>query len=317
MISDSARKNIALSSMVYIGLIFILSFVNSFSENGSFYMDLLSIIVLDLTLLWLGYGIYIFSKDEKSKTMLKSAIFIMSGAGINIITSFIGILDQYRLVPLNTALYYLNGSIQALTFGLFVVAFYLLRDIMNQFVRQQRNVFGGQTSLPLGFFFYFIYAIMVLVKNPYDFIYTTDEGKLAFVPGTEAYVATVFFTQIIFSIMVIIGFWNLRRAILILDKIPKELFEIVSQRKQPMYSPIMPPSMTYTNNQDISKLDTELPPTSDSQVISAPTSLAPIQTTATTTSTPKKQKKFCIKCGLELEDDAQYCPHCGAKNPYI
>lgn len=316
MISDSARKNIAFSSMIYIGLIFILSFVNSFSENGNFYMDLLSIIVLDLTLLWLGYGIYIFSKDEKSKRMRRSAIFIISGAAINLVTSFLGILDQYKLITLNTTLYYLNGSVQAVTFGLFVIAFYILRDIMNQFVKARRNVFAGQTSLPLGFFFYFIYAIMVLIKNPYDFIYTTDEGKLAFVPGTEAYVATVFFTQIIFSIMVIIGFWNLRRAILVLDKIPKELFELVDKRKQPIYSPIMPPSMN--NTQDISKLDIELPPTSESGITGSPSSEGvPTQMPASIASSPKKQKKFCIKCGLELEDDAQYCPHCGAKNPYI
>ena len=41
-----------------------------------------------------------------------------------------------------------------------------------------------------------------------------------------------------------------------------------------------------------------------------------LQTEFSTDPTTRK-KMFCVKCGLELEDDAVFCGNCGETNPYL
>ncbi|MCG3226194.1 MAG: zinc ribbon domain-containing protein [Candidatus Heimdallarchaeota archaeon] len=332
MISDTSRKRITLAALISVLSILAGMFaVFLQSQDRLTVVALLLLgfnIVLYGALIWLGVGLYFFHKEETSgivemgstviieqetqkenkwkQPLYQSSLFIIVGGSIAIpIQVIIGLifLDVFtltnpdlimNLVSLVPAIFMLAGFIQ-------------LKRELDTYAAKKRNIYKGQTSLPIGFLMVIIYAILISIF-PIDVLFVETAEGLAIREGYEIVYYIISFLEIGQDVMFVLGFWYLRRAFTILDKVPEEYFErkqqIIEQtqarRQQGGRGSIFGGSRT---------LGTVLPQT--------PIKEKPKEDDTEFAEELDAKKMFCVKCGLELEDDAVFCANCGEENPYL
>ena len=296
MISDSTRKHITNSALSYVLARMLFSFLG-------FFMAIIPLIVVYifgmLTILaigWLGYGLYVFQSEEKNQNLFYVSLLILGGVVLEIIFVLLRILVVYGILSFGDSGVLILEIAAIAPNVIYLIGFYLLREIVDSFFKTKRNVFRGQMSLPLGYGILVVSQITLIVK-PLETI--LEEGQQ--VPADSTYYIVISFMSIAVLIMLVLGYWNLRRTFLVLDRVPKQLLERIKP-------------LTYTQAQS--------PYDSRYQQINQPTqpgagTIPPEQTVEEIQRPVEGKKMFCIQCGLELDPDARFCPHCGSDNPYL
>ncbi|MCG3221281.1 MAG: zinc ribbon domain-containing protein [Candidatus Heimdallarchaeota archaeon] len=334
MISDISRKRITLAALICV-LSILASMFAVFLQNEERLTAVIFLllglnIVLYAALIWLGVNLYFFHKEEtsgivemgttviieqginKDRNNWKQPLFQISlalivGGSIGIPIQIVrGLLVMEVFTLSNPDLVINLISILPAVFMLF--GFIQLKRELDIYAAKKRNIYKGQTSLPIGYLMIIIYLI-VLSIFPLDFLLVeTAEGTLAIRAGYEIVYYIMSFLEIGQDVMFVLGFWYLRRAFTILDKVPEEYFErkqqIIEQtqarRQQGFRGSIFRNSRT---------LGTVLPQT--------PIKEEPKEEDAEFAEEHDVKKMFCVKCGLELEEDAVFCANCGEENPYL
>ncbi|MCE7738264.1 MAG: zinc ribbon domain-containing protein [Candidatus Heimdallarchaeota archaeon] len=334
-IKNTTRKHITNSSLIYVLTMMISMFIYLLGSGPAIlYVDSALNLLQGLALVWLAYGLFLFHKEEENKIIFFTSIIIGSAAIIllvsNILTIFysVGVLvssDHLRLLLSRiSGIFYATGllvssnplrllsvnityivSAAAFTFG-----FYQLKTAVDSYATQRRNIYKGQLSLPLGFALLFIYLTIETIIPQDTYAYYVGE-KLVIEEGFQILLWVQYFFSMGNLVMIVLGFWYLRRAFATLDKIPEELFQRIEEAKAQRAEarqqgggmlgrrgglfggfapppPAKPVSQTQEPIEEILLDDPALP-----------------------------KKMFCIKCGLELDDDAAFCGDCGEANPYL
>ncbi len=290
MISDSTRKHITNAALSFVIATMLLSFLGFFITVIPLIVAYIFSMLTILAIGWLGYGLYVFQSEENNKNLLYVSLLILGGAALEFIIVVLQVLVEYGILPLGDSGVLIIGIAALSPNIVYLIGFFLLREIVDSFFKAKRNVFKGQMSLPLGYGISIIFKIFLLVK-PLETIIEEESTLLI----------AVSFMEIAVLVMLVIGYWNLRRTFLVLDRVPKQLLERIKP-------------LTYTQAQS--------PYDSRYQQINQPTqpgagAMPPEQTVKEIQQPVERKKMFCIQCGLELDPDARFCPHCGSDNPYL
>ncbi len=304
MISDTTRKHISNASLVIVLLLMVGMFVLFFSFANRL---IVNIIITSLTysaMIWLSYGFYLFFKDEQNIKILYVAIIVGLTSCVSLPLAIVGDLINLQVIPVSATTSLVIQGVSTLPLIGFIGGFFLLRGVLDQFFNDKRNVFKGQISLPLGYLFNLV-SIILLTIIPLDQILVETAEGLEIIAGYEIYYYVLNFLDMGRIVLVVLGFWYLRRALSILDKVPPELLEKARQRMRTSAF-----GFPRGNRQGAGDSGQLIPPTAVEGEME--TSQADI-----TTDPLLKKKMFCVKCGLELEDDAVFCGNCGETNPYL
>ena len=118
----------------------------------------------------------------------------------------------------------------------------------------------------------------------------------------------------ILVVVIVLGFWYLRRAFLVLDKIPDEVFQQMQERKQALAEQRQAGGAGggLFGRRSRGLFGGFTPP----QTQAPQQKTEPIEDLLIEEDTVKK-KMFCVKCGLELDADSAFCADCGEENPYL
>jgi hypothetical protein len=306
MISESTRKHITNASLFAV-LSKMASMAVAFFQSGSaiIFIDLVFEVLFYLCVIWLGYGLWLFYQDEKNRMLQYVSLLVIGGGILSIPIEIIYLLVQIEIITTNNTGVILSFISKILPAISLLVGFVILRSILDSFVPARRNILKGQLSLPIGYAMTIIYVIILTIV-PIESMVVEVNGGLEVKSEYTYLFYTVSFLEMGMIVMVVLGFWYLRRAMLMLDKVPKEYFE---RRKQVDEYPAQR-SYPGTFSRFSRTQNTIVPP-------SAAKSEPEIIDTTSSSDDSSKKKMFCVKCGLELEDDAVFCANCGEKNPYI
>jgi hypothetical protein len=331
MISDISRKRITLAALICALSVLadmFLVFLQSEERLTTILFLVLGIsIVLNGSLIWLGVSLFFFYKEETSgivetdstviieqnvekkekwkQPLFQSSLLTIAGGSItipvNIITSLV-ILEV--LIAENAEL--IINIIAILPALLLFVGFVQLKRVLDSFAVKKRNIYKGQTSLPLGYLMIVIYIIIITIVPAESMVVETAEG-VTIKEGYQILFYLVYFLDIGQEVMFVLGFWYLRRVFTVLDKIPEEYFErrrkIIEEAQARRQSGFR--GGIFGNTQTLGKVVPQAPIKEEEKEIDQ-------ETPAT-----YDKKMFCVKCGLELEDDATFCANCGERNPYL
>lgn len=306
MISEPTRKQITNASLFAV-LAKMISMAVAFFEESSalIYIRLVFEVVFYLSLIWLGYGLWLFHKDEQNKKLQYISLLVLGGGVLAIPILITNSLVAIEIIVTNNIGIIFSQISTILPSIGFLVGFVLLRSILDSYVTARRNIFKGQLSLPIGYAMSICYVIILTIVPPETMVIEV-EGKPQIKSEYVFLYYVVSFLEMGMIVMVVLGFWYLRRTFLMLDKVPKEYFE---RRKQVEEYPAQRSYPgTFTRFSRTQK--TIVPP-------SAAKSEPEIIDTTSSSEVASKKKMFCVKCGLELEEDAVFCANCGEKNPYI
>ncbi|NPD87642.1 MAG: zinc ribbon domain-containing protein [Asgard group archaeon] len=333
MISDISRKRITLAALTCV-LSILVSMFAVFLQTGERLTTIALLllgfnIVLNGALIWLGVSLYFFHKEETSgiveigstviieqgtekdtkwkQPLYQSSLFMIIGGSIAIpIQVIIGLvfLEVFTLPSPDLTL----NMISLLPAILMLAGFIQLKRELDIHVAKKRNIYKGQTSLPIGYLMLIIYLILISVFPLDTILVETVEGGLTIKEGYEIVYYIMSFLEIGQDVMFVLGFWYLRRVFTVLDKIPEEYFErrqqIIEQaqerRQQGFRGSIFRNSKT---------LGTVLP--------QKPIKEGLKEEDTEFAEEPDVKKMFCVNCGLELEVDAMFCANCGEENPYL
>lgn len=323
-IKNSIRKHITNSSLVYVLAMMVSMFTFLLASGPAIvYVDIGLSVVQSLAILWLAYGLYSFHKDEENKTIFITSITIGVAAIILLVSRFLGILYatgviSFGIISIGDPVAQVQLPVN-ITFivsaAVFTGAFYILKGEVDKYAADRRNIYKGQLSLPIGFALLFIYLTIETIIPQETYAYFVGEGEDAELFVEEGF-QVLLWVQYFFSmgnlVMIVLGFWYLRRAFATLDKIPEELFQRIEEaraqqaqarqqgggmfggRRGGLFGGLAPPPPVKPAVQSEEKIEDIL--------IDDP-------------SIPKKM--FCVKCGLELDEDSAFCGDCGEPNPYL
>ncbi|MHA1513910.1 MAG: zinc ribbon domain-containing protein [Candidatus Heimdallarchaeaceae archaeon] len=311
-IKNTTRKHITNSSLIYVLTMMISMFIYLLGSGPAIvYIDIALNLLQSLALIWLAYGLFLFHKEEENKIIFFTSLIVGSAAIVLLVSKIlaifyaIGVLvssDPLRQLPVNITFIV---SAAAFTFG-----FYQLKKAVDGYVIQRRNIYRGQLSLPIGFTLLFIYLTVETIIPQETYAYYVAE-ELVVLEGYQILLWVQYFFSMGNLVMIVLGFWYLRRAFATLDKIPEELFQRIEEakaqraearqqgggmlgRRGGLFGGLAPPRPV----KPVSKTQEPI----EEILIDDPT-------------LPKKM--FCVKCGLELDDDSAFCGDCGETNPYL
>ncbi len=306
MISEPTRKHITNASLFAV-LSQMISMAVAFfqSSSASIYIRLVFEVIFYLSLIWLGYGLWLFHKDERNKKLQYTSLLVLAGVALAIPILIINSLVAIEIIVTNNIGTILSQISTILPSIGLLVGFVLLRSILDSYVLARRNIFKGQLSLPIGYAMSIFYVIILTIVPPESMVIEVN-GETQIKSEYVFLYYVVSFLEMGMIVMVVLGFWYLRRAFLMLDKVPKEYFERKKQVEEYQAQRSYPGTFTrFSRNQR-----TIVPP-------SAAKSEQEIIDTTSSSEVSSKKKMFCVKCGLELEEDAVFCANCGEKNPYL
>ena len=311
-IKNTTRKHITNASLIYVLKMMVSMFIYLLGSGPAIvYIDIALNLLQSLALIWLAYGLFLFHKEEENKIIFFTSLIVGLAAIVLLVSKIlaifysIGVLvspDPLRQLPVNITFIVSAG---AFTFG-----FYQLKKAVDSYAIQRRNIYKGQLSLPIGFALLFIYLTVETIIPQETYAYYVAE-ELVIVEGYQILLWVQYFFSMGNLVMIVLGFWYLRRAFATLDKIPEELFQRIEEakaqraearqqgggmfgRKGGLFGGLAPPPPV----KPVSKTQEPI----EEILIEDPT-------------LPKKM--FCVKCGLELDDDAAFCGDCGETNPYL
>ncbi len=156
---------------------------------------------------------------------------------------------------------------------------------------------------------------------PIDTIqYIDSEGNLAILDEFKTFNNVAYYIGLAAVVMIVWGFWYLRRAYTILDKLPEGFWEKQEARRSAFTQ------QRAQRGQRGQRGKTSQKPAQSMLGLGRQRPILPSErkedeidykTTIIPPDDFKGKKMFCVKCGLELEHDAVYCSNCGETNPYI
>lgn len=311
-IKNTTRKHITNSSLIYVLTMMVSMFIYLLGSGPAIvYIDIALNLLQSLALIWLAYGLFLFHKEEENKIIFFTSLIVGLAAIVLLVSKILAIFyslgvlvspDPLRQLPVNITFIVSAG---AFTFG-----FYQLKKAVDSYAIQRRNIYKGQLSLPIGFALLFIYLTVETIIPQETYAYYVGE-ELLIVEGYQILLWVQYFFSMGNLVMIVLGFWYLRRAFATLDKIPEELFQRIEEakaqraearqqgrgmlgRRGGLFGGLAPPPPAKPISQTQEPIEEIL--------IEDPT-------------LPKKM--FCVKCGLELDDDATFCGDCGETNPYL
>lgn len=306
MISEPTRKHITNASLFTV-LSKMVSMAVAFfqSSSASIFIRLVFEIIFYLSVIWLGYGLWLFYRDEQNKKIQYISLLTILGGALAIPILIVNSLVTIEIIEVNNIGVILTQISTILPSIGLLVGFVLLKSILDSYVLTRRNIFKGQLSLPIGYAMTICYVIILTIV-PYESMFVEVGGELEIKSEYVFLFYVINFLDMGMIIMVVLGFWYLRRAFLMLDKVPKEFFERRKQVEEYPAQRSYPGTFTrFSRTQN-----TIVPP-------SAAKSEPEIIDTTSSSDVSSKKKMFCVKCGLELEEDEIFCANCGEKNPYI
>ncbi len=289
MITLKARNTILNSNLVIVVLVIIYSFLRIFTNIKT--IDILTdivFIILSIILIWFAIGIYqLFQTDLNIRLLYVSAGIILSSITF-IFPQTLLILIKNTIVIVEISITDLLKLLMISSFMLLAVSFTELKKLIDLYVKTQRTLFKGDYYLPIG---YILYAIIIGISifYPDDVLYVDG----AIVPDFWALILLIELLKLAHIILIIFGFWRLRRSFYVLDRIAE----------------LLPHHRLKELENDSIKIEQML----SSEDLSA---LKALEKKTTTEYSPK-QKVFCIKCGLEIPASSTNCPNCGSENVYL
>ena len=305
-ISNTTRKNITWATLVYVFIQLIQMFLGALIQQGEAIVTISFLTVGSLVLVWLGASFFLFYREERERFLLISSILVILGGVSDIPYYIIAGLDEYGTIALTESSKLGLNILSIFSTASLLAAFILMKLVLDNFRKQKRNIFRGQLSLPLGYLLHTIYLIMYTIIPLDSITYINAEGQEAILPEFTAFFNTAYFIELGATVMIVFGFWYLRRAYLILDKLPEDFFEKAEAMKT-MRAQQRAPTRTMLGL----GRDRPIPPAqkTDDEI--------KYESTVIPQEVSKDKKMFCVKCGLELEHDAVFCANCGEPNPYI
>ncbi|MHA1303008.1 MAG: zinc ribbon domain-containing protein [Candidatus Heimdallarchaeaceae archaeon] len=314
MITLKARQHIVMSSFFFVGSLILSTFIDAFVSLKLLLIHLLPIFLSNGSIVWLGVGLYLFYKNEKDKKLkIISVLFMIQGV-IGFFMLLLGYFD-FLYTFLNSIILLILQIFGATSILLLFASFHLLREILNKLIKERRNIITMGFSLEIGFIIYFIYSIINIIVPPTVYINVNvsepipilviSPPAIYILAGTliDEYKPIYFllsFLEIAYLVTVVFGVWKVRKAFILLDRIPEKLFEQLEIQK-----------LSKKLDTSMQQIEEKLP---QIEKIVSEEQQEKLQSIDKTTQ-PKRM--FCIKCGLEIEPDAQFCEECGAKNPYL
>ncbi len=336
MISENTRKQILLSSLVFVLSIILSTFIGAFIPLRLIFAQLLPVLLIYTSITWLGYSFILYYKDEKDKILNLIGYFFMIGG----ITSFIMIglaYFDYNNHIFNNTIEIILQAFNASLNILFIIAFYLISIKSKEFVRKKRNIIKLGIGPTFGYLMLLAYSIINIVVPPTAYVDPSGENPMTFliisapkiyllkgvlISSYKALYFVLNILEITYLFAVVVGVWKLRKIIAILDQIPKELFLQMEQQMASIQNKANTSSAIMFDQGNTQGSDGVNSPFStifsDQFMNNAPETNEKEQQQAAINATANKRKKmFCIECGAELDPDSLYCKECGAKNPYI
>ncbi|MCK4897019.1 MAG: zinc ribbon domain-containing protein, partial [Candidatus Heimdallarchaeota archaeon] len=147
-----------------------------------------------------------------------------------------------------------------------------------------------------------------------------SEGNLAILEEFQTFNNIAYYIGLAAVVMIVWGFWYLRRAYTILDKLPEGFWEKQEARRSAFTQQRAQRGQRGQRGQTSQKPAQSMLGLGRQRPI-LPSERKEDEIDYKTTIIPpddfKGKKMFCVKCGLELEHDAVYCSNCGETNPYI
>ncbi|MCE7742941.1 MAG: zinc ribbon domain-containing protein [Candidatus Heimdallarchaeota archaeon] len=312
MISDKSRKSITNSALIYV-LVMMVSMFIVFLNVGDIviYLQIGFEVIKIGAIMWLAFGFLSFYKEEKNKIILITTILIFIASQLSIIVQTLYILYAAGAIEITRLSLLPTNLIEIVATLSLTVGFYELRRSVDSYAAEKRNIYKGQMSLPMGFGFLSLSMIINTIIPAETYIDYTDPANPIVAQGYDILLWVNYFLDMGSLVLMVLGFWYLRRAFLVLDKIPDELFQQMEERKQAaaqqrpsgggifgrrsggLFGGFTPPS-TQTQQQQVDPIEDLL-----------------------IEEDPTKKKMFCVKCGLELDEDSAFCAECGEVNPYL
>ncbi len=308
-ISNRTRKIITWTTLIIVIAKGIEMFFNTDADISLYSVALY--IVSNIVIIGLAVGFFLFYREEKNIYLLFSSILVFIGGLISLPGHIIDGLTVTNIILTSDSNELTSDILTIVSYVSLLAGFIFMKMVLDGFRQEKRNIFKGQLSLPIGYALLLVRFVMYMVV-PLDSVTHIDvNGRRVPNEGSEAFVNTAYFMGIAAVVMVIMGFWYLRRAYGILDKLPEGFFEKQEARKA---------AMTQQRAQRTQK------PAQTMLGLSRQRPIAPSQrkedeidykSTIIPPEELKGKKMFCVKCGLELEHDAVFCSNCGETNPYI
>ena len=310
-ISAKTRKIITWSALIIVLVKVIEMFIGPFIQSLSLFLSISVLIVGDLVLIGLAVGFFLFYKEEKNRYLLYSSILVLLGGIINI--------PSYIIVGLTEAQIILTSETETLAINILSIislvsllaAFIFMKLTLDRFRMEKRNIFKGQLSLPLGYLLQLVYVVMYMIVPLDSITYIDSEGNQAILEQYVTFNNVAYYLGLAAIVMIVWGYWYLRRAYVILDKLPEGFWEKQEARQSAISQ--QKSQRTQKPAQGMLGLGKQRPVLPSQRK----TDEIDYQTTIIPPEEYKGKKMFCVKCGLELEHDAVFCSNCGETNPYI
>ncbi len=311
MISDKSRKSITNASLIYV-LVMMVSMFIVFLNVGDLiiYLQIGFEVIKIGAIIWLAFGFLNFHKEERNKIILISAILLFVASQISLVVQTMYILYSVGAIELTRLTLLPTNIIEIIATLCLTVGFYQLKTSVDTYATGKRNIYKGQMSLPMGFGFLSLSMIINTIIPAETYIDYSDPAIPVVAEGYDILLWINYFLDMGSLILMVLGFWYLRRAFLVLDKIPDEIFQQMEERKQAAaQNPQSGGGLFGRRSGGLFGGFTPPPP----QTQQKPDPLDDLLIT----DDPTKKKMFCVKCGLELDEDSAFCAECGEENPYL
>ena len=259
-------------------------------------------------IIWLSIGFLDFYKTERNKLLLISAILLFVAAIISLVVQTMYVLYSVGAIKLTRLSLLPTNIIEILATVCFTVGFYQLKTSVDSFAAEKRNIYKGQMSLPMAFGFLALSMLINTIIPAETYIDYSDPANPIVAEGFDILLWVNYFLDMGSLILMVLGFWYLRRAFLVLDKIPDEVFQRLEEQRQAAAQ--RPQGGGILGRRGGLFGGFTPPPPQTQQKEFGPEEDFVLQDEITS------KKMFCVKCGLELDEDSAFCAECGEENPY-
>jgi hypothetical protein len=310
MISDKSRKSITNAALIYV-LVMMVSMFIVFLNIGDLivYLQVGFEVIKIGAIIWLSFGFLNFYKEERNKLILITAILLFVASQINLVVQTMYILYSVGAIEITRLNLLPTNIIEIAAAICLTVGFYQLKTSVDSFAKERRNIYKGQMSLPMAFGFLAISMLINTIIPSENYIDYSDPANPIVAEGFDILLWVNYFLDMGSLILMVLGFWYLRRAFLVLDKIPDEVFQRLEEQKQAAAQ--RPQTGGLFGRRGGLFGGFAPPPTQPKE-----TQYDPVDELLIDDESSSK-KMFCVKCGLELDEDSAFCAECGEENPYL
>ncbi len=312
MISDKTRKNITNAALIYVLVIMLGMFIPFFNVGNA--INYIQIVIEFLkvgSLIWLSFGFLELYKDDRNKIILYSAIIVFVASQINLIAQTLYILYSVGAIPITRLNLLPTNLVEIIAIIGLTIGFYQLKTAVDKFATERRNVYRGQMSLPMGFGFLALRKIIEVIIPQDTYVSYATDGSPVVAQGYDILLWINYFLEMGSLVLMVLGFWYLRRAFLVLDKIPDQVFQQMEERKQEAAQRPATGGLFGRRGGLFGGFTPPPPPPQTGQKKPDPLDNLLVEEESS------KKKMFCVKCGLELDEDSAFCANCGEENPYL